>query len=353
MHPEAAMNHLETERRQRYLTAILEAAVGNGERADLARRVAARVAGTQRQQRSHTPLLLAACMLGSIAVVVGVRWLHEIRPAMAPAQDPVVAAPAHLVLSWRCTDEGAPAARMLDAKDTGQKDWPHRQVVWSVAGREVGDLAAVLRELQRLTAAARAPIGHGEPAARPRPLPLVLQPQRGARWSDVVAATDVAMTAGFLDIRWHGVDTDRLVPTRLAAPDPADGAVLVPVARFAEPDQRGEPRAPTFDVHQDGRIGHAGALLFTPDGTRDPDLAAVRSRLLDLRKELVARGAQQPGGPHRLIVPLLVRIDRGTEWAHVQRLLAVALAEDVGFARIAYAVAERDRVAVPAAPKDK
>lgn len=360
------MIDLEPAARERHLTAVLEEAT----QADRSDALLGRIRARLRDLPAAPPpspmpkRLVAVCMLAGIGVVFAIANLrtHGRRsPAAQPPasvggalQDPAAAPRPPIEVSWRCVHAGAAAPRRVDGREAGVTTWTGRRLLWRVGAQEFDSAEALAIELRRLVVAATsAPAGAN--GKRPEPPPVRLQPGVGAAWSDVVAATDAAMAAGFLDIRWQGVDTTQLCPKTIEPPVVAEGALLVPAARFHEPDDAPAPGRPTFDVRQDGRVEHEGKVLLAADAGPEADQPveaylrrlreAVRSavpvpteKALDLVD--VTRRARQ--------LPMLVRIDRGTEWNRVQRFLALATRS--GFAKLEFAVAARD-VEAPAAGK--
>lgn len=353
------MIELEQAARERHLTAVLEEALQGDRSEALLGRIQARLRHLPAPAPMPAPIpkqLVAAWMIAGIGAVCAVAGLREptgLSPALQPPlpidsapQDPAPATPPPIVVGWRCVDSGAAAPRRVDGQETGATTWTGRQLVWRVGEREFDSTQGLAGELSRLVvAASRAPDGAN--SKRSGPPRLLLQPGKGAGWSDVVTATDAAMAAGFLDIGWSGVDTRQLCPKAIEPPVVAKGALLVPAARFHEPDDAPAPGRPVFDVYQDGRVEHEGKVLLAaaagPDG--DAVVEAYLRRLREATLSLLPAPTDKPANRVEVAkrqrqLPMLVRIDRGTEWRRVQRFLTLATRS--GFVRLEFGVAARD-----------
>ncbi|MCA8965171.1 MAG: hypothetical protein H6838_02405 [Planctomycetes bacterium] len=338
------MNQYESTARARHLTAILEEAVGERVGTDLADRIAQRLTATP-PRPSWRPFLIAACMVAGAAVVFAVATQppnarekaaagSSVVGAQDPvraAQDPVVAAPVITLSLQRVQESGDPAAP------------PRSRVVWRIGEKELQTIEALRTELARLAKDPSLRRPDPEHAGRSEPPRLVIQPAVGTQWNDLVAATDAAIAAPFTDIRFAGVDTTWLVPKAVA---PAGDGLVLPKAEFSEPDDDPHAARPTINLFADGRIEYRGEVWFRPDAKNRDDLESVARHLRALRAELVTKGLldeQHDAVRAGLRVPILVRVDVGTEWSHVQRLLRMATAKDVGFWKIEFAVAEPSR----------
>jgi len=348
------MTNLEPEVRARRLTAVLEEAVGDGVPHDLTERVADRLAGLPRRHPRRAWLTIA-CIAAGILVVFAVARLQGSGsatsdsgrfavegPAEALSQDPIRAAPV-LTVAIRCLVEGKAVLRTSAAGEAGGRRWEGRQLQWRIGDRAFDTLEALASELKvRATPERRGT----DPAQAVREAPaLLLEPGPGVRWAELIAATDAAMMARFTVIRWAGIDTPWLVPKVVGEPVIGGGVLVVPRARFAEPDDDAHERRPTFDLHQDGRIVHGNATLFTPEAGVPHGLDSVRAGLRELRAALVAKGdlgKRTLDQKERLQVPILVRADCWTECSQVQQFLALALGEEIGFWKVEIAVADRD-----------
>ncbi|MFO1076921.1 MAG: hypothetical protein U1E73_04255 [Planctomycetota bacterium] len=320
---------IEGEARSRHVAAFVEEAVAGGMPVDLPQRIAARLAAVPGRRRWRQYWMAAAFVAG-LGAVVATSYLRRgseptggAVPADAPAQDPQKAPQG---------DGEALELRIRPVRGDAGAD----AVEWSLGPQRfttLKDLAAALRTAAAGTAAAGSD-EHGEQ------LPIVIRPDRGVEWRQVTAATDAAMAAGVLAIRYEGVGDSGLVPTGVEAPK--EGGVELAEARFQEPADEPPPAdLPIFRVAADGTITAGGEVLFRPGPERDPDVAKLRDHIARLREQLLPRGerAVAPGGRKVLVAPVRVLMDRRVEWRHVQRLLQLVTDPAAGFFLVQLAVA--------------
>ncbi|MCA8948864.1 MAG: hypothetical protein KDE27_05135 [Planctomycetes bacterium] len=319
------MNPFETAARERHLTAVLAEAMGEQVPSDLSARIHDRLARAP-SRRSRTGYLAAACVAAGVTVVFAVGQLQRGGSGNGPAagaagaapgavalQDPQPAVPEAVELQLRVVDVGATAGESTKSR-----------LEWRLGEQHFATAELAAAALRRVVAATKA-----APS-------LVIAPAEGIAWRDVVKATDMAMAAGFADIRWQGIGARSMVPKEATDPVVAAGELELPPAEFRAPDEDPDVLRPVLDLYRNGRIAHAGVTLFAPRAGEDTDLTTVRTRLDELRRALEsARPAADAGSQ----LPILVRVDRGTAWNDVQRLLKLTTA--AGFNSLEFAVAGR------------
>lgn len=267
------------------------------------------------------------------------------------AQQPAAKAvqPKSLVLRIEVAAAGSAVPRIA-GKDVPPalakvRTWEGRKLTW-----RLGDDAVTSEHIELALLGAGQDPKHrlddkaGEAEASRRLVPLRIEPADGVRWGEVLRAYDMAMTAGFQELQFPDLVTVSFIAQSVSEPVVDDGVLVVPKAVFSMPDDLPEEGRPTFDVHQDGRIVHNGGVVFSPAPGRPDDVAALRERLIELRKSLVAAGRlrQRFDGEKRLGVPFLVRADLWAEWRDVRRLLLLATAPEIGFWQLQPAVGDFD-----------
>lgn len=312
--------NIEQEARSRHVAAFVEEALTQGMAADLPRRVAARLAGAARH-RSYSRWLAAAALVIGIGVVVGTSYLQRGRavdgamPVAAASQDPV---PDNAEYVLRvCAAQGEVA----------------QGVEWVFGGRRIATWPELAVALSRAVQEVRA-------AVPPKQAKVVITPDVGTEWRHVVATTDAAHEAGFLQVSYAKVLLPRIIPKHVEEPQQA-GAVVLPTARFAEPDEMPAEQRPVFDVGVDGSITAAGEVLFRPTTKTGADEAALRARLAELHARLAVLGEREVGMEKRkvLVTPMLIRAHRGAPWSSIAMLMRLASEPAAGFDKIELALA--------------
>lgn len=336
----------ESEVRSRQLTAILEEVLGGGAPPDLAHRTRARLADVT-PRRSRVPLLVAAAILAATGVVFATAHLRR-APATTPAAATTPQDPAPVPQPPREQEpqrKQTPEARRVTPmpQDPAPQPPPVELFVRSVDGRaehRIGDDTFASRDAA--AAALRRFVVDPAQQIEGRPRPLAIRPHPDCTWADVVAAVDLAMAAGMLDVRWGQLGPCTLIPKTVAAP--ADRAL--PSATFAEPDDDAPAARPHFVVRADGAITLDGRVLLAA-GADTADPSPLRARLHELRAALAPLGERTLPPDERTVLttPLLAEAHRDVAWRHVQFLLQLALEPEAGFHRLEYAVAAPPAIA--------
>jgi hypothetical protein len=253
----------------------------------------------------------------------------------ASAQEPQAKQPDTLRLVITTKVGGKPEPRLdRDGKETGARRWTGRVIEWTIGDKTLTKFVDAEKELFRI---ARDPVSLRESKAKPGQkeiLPLVVEPDQGVCWCEILASFDLAMVAGFADWRLLGAGTRYFVPKSVDEPVIDGGAVIMTRAVFNEPDDLPHQDRHTFTVRQDGSIVHGGRVLFRWQAGKPDDLAALNKELLAIRATMEKGkhiGKRHPDGAAAIDVPVLVCADKWCEWRDVRRLMQCLFAPEVGF----------------------
>lgn len=220
-----------------------------------------------------------------------------------------------------------------------------RELHWQVGDLRCDSLAAVGKELDRVYQLRSSWGPDPKDATKTMPIPIVLAPDPHCAWADVLATVDAVKRAKFETVQLAEACPE-VVPGRCVQPPVVDGGeLIVPPARFAEPDAPPAWR-PTLDVMQDGRVRWDGKTVYDPKLQRD-DRTTLRLALARLgseaqRHKLKAQAKDFENERKVVTVPLLLRADCWVEWRHVQRLLQDLHGFLPAFVDLQFAVASDD-----------
>jgi len=264
--------------------------------------------------------------------------------ALVAAQQTRQDAPDTLRVVMTTKVAGKPVAR-LDAndKETGSRRWTDRVIEWQFGGNTFAASASARRALARI---AKDPASLRESPDQPghkELLPIVIEPDAGVCWAELLTCFDVANEAGFPDWRLLGFDGCYVVPKSVEVPVLEGGALILPRAVFNEPDDAPAAGRPVFRVRQDGTVVRDGRTLFRWRAGEPDDLTTLKNELLEIRAQMQKAEKLRKRGPDAaevIDVPVLVCADKWCEWRDVRRLLQTLCAPEIGFWKLEFGVAD-------------
>lgn len=254
-----------------------------------------------------------------------------------------------LPVSVGCAQEGASAVRawLKDAEPARQsRDWADRRPVWRVANRENTSPEALKELLERVYRHRSTWQPDRKRPGQLKPMPLRIDPVEGARWADVVASVDLALSAGFTEIQLGSIASQYFVPAAVPEPFPLGASVVAPEAVYAEPVEFGEGEFwPRVVLGQDGALYVGETQLVAPQSAGEErgeaGRVAWREQLAKWRAEAERRDLiEGPEGQERNRARLVLIADRWTPWPEIERVLSEAAGRGIGFERYFFGVAE-------------
>lgn len=257
--------------------------------------------------------------------------------ALVPAQDREPAAEPLLTVRIVAQQWGTEVPRSRE-KRSGYRLENHR-IRWSVGPKVFRDAQRLERELTRIQSDPALPWRGSKPEAQP---PVELQPGSETCVADVALTCESAVRAGFTNVR-VGDLTVTLQKVSVAAKADLN---LMPPAAVTAPVDVAPPWRPVLRVSQLWVVRLGDRVFYDPavDGTEFKRLPKAAEAVLQEARGRGCVGWDRSGGQPREVIraPLLVVVDRWTEWWLVDQLVDHLRAGGAVFESLQLAVHERD-----------
>lgn len=123
--------------------------------------------------------------------------------------------------------------------------------------------------------------------------------------------------------------------------------LILPAAKFAEPDENPPDARPIINITQDGRFVYKKQTYYNPRS--DGENFGRAKELLQIWKSTVVKDTetQTVGGKSMTLVndPVLIRADKWTDWFYIGKFMTECSQPEAAFWKLELAMSEQDKEA--------
>lgn len=123
--------------------------------------------------------------------------------------------------------------------------------------------------------------------------------------------------------------------------------LILPEARYAEPDEKPSSLRPIINITQDGKFVYKKNPIYDESVDGKDNFQRTREQMIQIRETLPPEELNTTKIPGRTIVdtPVLVRADKWTEWHFVGKFMTECSQPEVAFWKLELAMSEEDKEA--------
>ncbi len=124
--------------------------------------------------------------------------------------------------------------------------------------------------------------------------------------------------------------------------------LILPAARFAQPDDKPPENRAIVNVTQDGRVVFKRNTYYDPDKDGE-NFKKLHELMLFFKNTYAKKGSikqEAVGGGKTMTViddPILIRADKWTEWHYVGKFMEHCVSPDAAYWKLELALSERDK----------